>query len=176
MKRLLTYFLTLLLFASCSVRKVETAIVEKEVLTTLEQTEKKNVVLNETTNVKEEKETTETEEFVLEKKTYSPIDASKPSTFTDGTGEKKELNNTRYTEEKATVKKQKKQQSQSEQSKGKSITDKGIKQKNETTKKKEKSKVKKTKRTSFNFWWLLLVLIPFVLFYYRRNKEKFWWF
>lgn len=180
MKKALIYWFTflfiLLWMTSCSVRKVETAIVKKEVVTSLNQLEKNNAELKETNNTKVEEETTETEELISERKTYRPIDASMPSTFIDGKGEKKELNNVSYVEEKTTVKKQKQQQNQSEQSKEKSITDKGITQKKETTKTEDKSKAKNTKRNSFNFWFLLLVLVPFVLFYYRRNKEKIWWF
>jgi hypothetical protein len=171
----LSFLLMSSMVTSCSTRKVVTSIVKKENDIENLEIEKKALKVKENSNVKITNDVTQTEETATEKKTYSPIDPTKPSSFTDDKGNKKELNNTSYTEEKTTSKSYEKRQNKTESSKAKTTKDKGAKRNSTRTKGKEASKGKNIIRTSFSWWWLLLLLIPIGIYVFRRWRDKIWW-
>lgn len=169
------FLLIILWMTSCSTRKVVTSIVKKENDIENLETEKKDLKVMENSNVKVTNDVTQTDETTTEKKTYSPVDPSKPSSFTDDKGNKKELNNTSYTEEKTTSKSNKERHNKTEFSKAKATKDKGAKSNSTRIKTKEATKVKNTSRTSFSWRWLLLLLIPIGIYVFRRWRDKIWW-
>ena len=169
------FLLIILWMTSCSTRKVASSTVKKENDIENLETEKKDLEVKDNSNVKVTNDVTQTQETTTEKKTYSPVDPTKPSSFTDDKGNKKELNNTFYTEEKTTSKNNKKGTTKTELSKAKATKDKGVKSNSTRTKTKEAIKGKNTSRTSFSWWWLLLLLIPIGIYVFRRWRDKIWW-
>lgn len=183
MKKIKTYallsglglLLMSLMVTSCSTRKVVTSITKRENDIENLETEKKDLEVKENSNVKVTNDVTQTKETTQEKKTYSPIDPTKPSSFTDDKGNKKELNNTCYTEEKTTSKNYEKRHNKTESLKAKTTKDKGAKSNSTRAKGKEALKGKNISRTSFSWWWLLLLLIPIGIYVFRRWRDKIWW-
>ncbi|WP_396177439.1 hypothetical protein [Flavobacterium sp.] len=169
------FLLIILWMTSCSTRKVESSTVKKENEAERLEVERKDLEVKENSNVKVTKDVTETEDTTTEKKTYSPVDPTKPSSFTDDNGSKKELNNASYTEEKTTSKKNKKGTTKADLSQSKTTKDKGLKSNGTRAKSKEAVKGKNASRTYFSWWWLLLLLIPIGIYVFRRWRDKIWW-
>lgn len=181
MKKALIYwfsFLFILLWmTSCASRKVAKSTVEKENNIESSTTEKKDLEVKDNLNVKVINEVTKTDDSTTEKKIYTPIDPTKPSSYTDEKGNKKELNNTSYTEEKTTAKANKKEATKTNLSQVKTTKDKGVIKHGTRAKNKEVTQVKNTSRTSsFSWWWILLLLIALLVYLFRRYRDKIWWF
>ncbi len=168
------FILLLLWMTSCGTRKVQTNHTEEK--TDLEQKtiEKKDVTLQNNSNVKVTNEITSSDEITTEKKIYTPIDNSKPSTFIDDKGFKKELNNTSYIELKTTSKTHKKGAKKFEAIKELKVSDKSVKEIDSKIKGEKQTKNKNIERTSLKWWWLLWLLIPLAIYIYWRNKDKIW--
>lgn len=168
-----TFLLTLLLMTGCSTRKVATTKVIKENSIEKLETEKKDLEVKENSNVKVTIDIAQTEETTTEKKTYSPIDPTKPGVFTDDKGNKKELNNTSYTEEKTISKTNKKGITKADLLTAKTTNDKTVKSNKTKVKSKEATKVKHTTRSSFIWPCALLIAIAlYLLWKYRKSILK----
>ncbi|SNA83407.1 hypothetical protein DK150_550078 [Flavobacterium psychrophilum] len=170
------FLIILLWMTSCGTRKVITNTTKKENTVENVSTEKKDLEVKENSNVKVTNEVVETDETTTEKTTYTPVDASKPSSFTDGNGNKKELNNTSYTHEKTKSKTNKKGTSKKELTNVKTTKSNVAKSNSNKVKNNEVSKHKDIARTSFNWWWLLLLILLIIVYLFYRYKDKIWWF
>ncbi|EKT3957696.1 hypothetical protein NTJ28_001683 [Flavobacterium psychrophilum] len=170
------FLLILLWMTSCGTRKVTTNTTKKENTVENVLTEKKDLEVNENSNVKVTNEVIETDDTTVEKTIYAPVDASKPSSFTDENGNKKELNNTSYTHEKTKSKTNKKGTSKKELANVKTTKLNVAKSNSNKVKNNEVSKHKDIARTSFNWWWLLLFILLIIVYLFYRYKDKIWWF
>lgn len=169
-------FLFLLLWmTSCSSRKVATTTNKKEVLTENLENEKKESELLENTNVKVITDLIQTEVSTTETKTYSPIDPTKNSFFIDESGNKKELSNTSYKEEKTTSHIDKKGTTKTNLSNEKVEKKSTQKSKSTRTKTTQIIKDKTTNQTSFNWWWLLFLFIPIGIYLFKKYRNNIWW-
>lgn len=169
------FLFVLLWMTSCSTRKIATTINKKEDITENLESEKKDSELSESTNVKVTTDLTQTEVSTTETKTYSPVDPTKPSLFIDGSGNKKELTNTSYKEEKTTSHIDKKGTTKtnlSNEKVEKTSTQKSKSTRTETT---QIIKDKTTNRTSFNWWWLLFLFIPIGIYLFKKYRNNIWW-
>lgn len=179
MKKTLIYWLSLLLILvmvnGCSTRKVVSKAVKKESYVENLEIEKKDLKVKDNSNVIITNEVIRTDETTTEKKTYAPVDPTKSSSFTDDKGNRKELNNTLYTEEKTSSETNKKGTTKTEYQTAKTTIDKGVKSNSTNTKTKEATKGKNTSRFSFSWWWLILLLIPIGFYLFKRFKDKIWW-
>jgi len=165
-----TFLLLLLLMTGCATRKVANTKIKKENSIDKLETEKKDLDVKENANVNVTIDVAQTEETTTEKKTYSPIDLTKPGLFTDDKGNKKELNNTSYTEEKTTSKTNKKELTKAGLSTAKTTSDKTVKSNDTKVKNKEAIKVKETSRSSFIWPWALFIAIAiYLLWKYKRS-------
>lgn len=170
------FLLLLLWMTSCGTRKVQTSNTKK--VDELEQkaTDKKDLSVQDTSNVKVTKQVASTDETLTEKKIFIPIDPTKPSTFIDDKGNKRELNNTSYTEEKTSSKTNKKGAIYTETSGSTKIIDNGIKSNTTKVKAQVESKNKDSVRTSLGWIWLLLLLpIILIVYLFWKFKDKIWW-
>jgi hypothetical protein len=164
-------FLLILLLASCGVRKSSVNIDDKKIENTQSDVVQNNVTTDINANVEENKVIDSTSDVVTEKTTYTPVDNSKPATFTDDTGKAHTLNNTSFIKEKTTAKTNKKSTSVTKSAVSDKIKDLGTKKSNSSTKESEHKKAKDT----FNFplWWLWFLLLIPVGYYAWKNKDKF---
>jgi ATP-dependent Zn protease len=170
------FLLLLLWMTSCGTRKVQTSNTKKVDELEQKSIDKKDLTVQDTSNVKVTNKVESTDETTTEKKIYTPIDPTKPSTFIDDKGNKKELNNTSYTEEKTSSKSNKKAKTNTETSSNTKIIDKGIKSSISKIKVKVESKNKESERTSLRWIWLLwLIPIILIIYLFWKYKDKIWW-
>lgn len=166
-----SFLFILLWMTSCGTRKTQKT--ETDILIELDETNDTEgvLVIKDTSNVKTETVVTMDEETTTKRKTYIPIDPSKPSSYTDEKGNKKSLDNASYTEEETTSKNKGSTKSNTEASSGKKI-DANVKSKGaKKAKVKVKSKGKETTKT-YSWWnllWLFWLVIP-ILAYYIKNR------
>lgn len=179
MKKALFYwfsFLLILLFmTSCVTRKTQTSHIDKKVDLEQTDTEKKDLTVQDSTGVKVSSEVVSTDETTTIKTTYTPVDPTKPSSYTDENGTKKELNNASRTEEKTSSKSNKKETLQSEASTAKKIVDKGTKSGTVVAKLRESQKGKETDKTVTYYWLLWFIPIGGLAYLIWKYKDCIWW-
>lgn len=179
MKKTLFYWfsllLTLLWMTSCGTRKTQTSHSDKKV--ELEQTDidKKDLTVQDNTNVKVTNEVASTDETTKTKTTYTPVDPTKPSSYTDENGSKKELNNASRTEEKTSSKSNKKETLQSEASTAKKVVDNGTKSSTTVAKAAASQKGKETDKTVTYYWFLWFIPIGGLAYLIWKYKDCIWW-
>lgn len=171
----LSFSLSLLFMTSCVTRKSQTTHTEKKV--ELEQTDidKKDLTVQDNTNVKVTNEVASTDETTTIKTTYAPVDPTKPSSYIDENGTKKELNNASRTEEKTSSKSNKKAKVQSEVSTAKKIVDKGTKSSTTVAKAEESKKGKATDKTITYYWLLWFIPVGGLAYLIWKYKNCIWW-
>ena len=169
-----SFLFILLWMTSCSVRKVDKNTVKKESEVNASISEKRDLIVKDTSNLKVKAQTIYSDETIVEKRTFTPIDPTKPSSFIDDHGQKQDLKNTSMTEESTRSKTNKTSQINSNASNGKTLEDKGKKNIVIDAKAKADNLSKNTQRTSFNWFWLLLLLIPVGVYVLWKNKDKIW--
>ncbi len=132
------------------------------------------------TNVKETTTVTidEAKNVVTEVTEIVPIDATKDANFTDAKGQKYNLNNSKYRNEKTTDLSKEKTVSKSEYEKllreAQTLLRIAEEREQMIIELQKKIDVKDTQRITFNFLWLLLLLIPLGLYwYYKRFGFRF---
>ncbi len=179
MKKALFYwfsFLLILLFmTSCGTRKTQTSHIDKKVELEQTATEKKDLTTQDSTGVKVSSEVVSTDETTTIKTTYTPVDPTKPSSYTDENGTKKELNNASRTEEKTSSKSNKKETLQSEASTAKKVVDKGTKSSATVAKVAESKKGKATDKTITYYWLLWFIPVGGLVYLIWRYKNCIWW-
>jgi type IV secretory pathway VirB10-like protein len=168
------------LMASCGVRKTSTSDTKK--LETNKQTEAsidttKTVKANSSDeNVKRDIKIESSGTEVKKIETVKPIDPTKPASFTDEKGNKKELNNATWesTETTSTKTGKKTDNTQLNKStKGSETEQKGQSATNSNESLKAESENKRdTFRWSINWWWLLIPIAGILWYLYRRYKPK----
>lgn len=178
MKKTLFYWFSILLIllwmTSCVTRKTQTSHIDKKV--ELEQTdnEKKDLTVQDSTGVKVSSEVVSTDETTTTKTTYTPVDPTKPSSYTDENGTKKELNNTSRTEEKTSSKSNKKAKVQSEVSTAKKIVDNGTKSSTTVAKAAASQKGKALDKTITYYWLLWFIPIGGAIYLIWKYKDCIW--
>lgn len=179
MKKALFYwfsFLLILLFmTSCGTRKTQTSHIDKKAELEQTATEKKDLTAQDSTVVKVSSEVVSTDETTTIKTTYTPVDPTKPSSYTDENGTKKELNNASRTEEKTSSKSNKKETLQSEASTAKKVVDKGTKSNTTVAKVAESKKGKATDKTITYYWLLWFIPVGGLVYLIWRYKNCIWW-
>ena len=175
MKKL--FFIIVLIVCSCSSKKKTTEVNKEEIkIENFQNSEKSE---NTETNVKVDIVTKmdDKSKTVSVKKTYLPVDASKPASVTDPDGKKHDLNNASLIEETTTELKDKKtensdnsQKFQKKESAGKVETKGSATAKNEV--------VKRTlDKSGFTFWswfWMIGIVIIGIILVYLNYRFK--WF
>lgn len=178
MKKALIYWfsflLILLLMTSCGTRKTQTSHIDKKVELEQADIDKKDLTVQDNSNVKVANEVTSTNETTTSKKIITPVDPTKPSTFTDENGNKKELNNASYTEEKTTAKELKEVKTNIEASKDKKLVNKGIKSSTTVAKATESQKGKTTEKTITYYWLLWFIPIGGLAYLIWKYKDCIW--
>ncbi len=176
----LSIFLVWLIFGCAGSRNVskstdEAKEVKKESATSVD-TSKTVKVNSSDENVKREIKTETSGTEIKETETIKPIDPTKPSSFTDEKGNKKDITNatwekTKTTTTKAENKKDITQVVKSE--KGSEIKQNGkAASNNSELSKTEKEDKRDSFRLSVSLWWLLLLLIPAGIWFYRKYRPK----
>lgn len=179
-KKIISSLIIILLFCLCScagsrkVNKSESAKAEiKKTTEALTDNSKTTTTAESEQNIKRDVkiETSETE--TTETETIEPIDATKPATFIDEKGNKKELTNSKITKVKKTVLKNEKQSDNTniiKNDKVSQIAQNDVKQtKVAQNKKNENKSNKESSRFSINLWWLLI--IPVGYFVWRKLQK-----
>ena len=163
-------FLLILLLASCGVRKSSVDIDDKKTENNRSEVVQNNLTTDLKANVQENKVIDSTSDVVTEKTIYTPVDNSKPATFTDDTGKAHVLNNTSFTKEKTTAKTNKKSNTVTKSNIDAQSKDLGTKKSDASNKSFEHKKAKNT----FNFplWWLWFLLLIPIGYFGWKNKDK----
>ena len=128
-----------------------------------------NIKVNNVTVVDDKNQT------VTVKKTYSPVDATKPASVTDPSGKKHDLNNADYTEETTTQKNDTKirNSSNSENSSNSSAKSKASGKAKITCKKENSNLDLDSSGMSFGSWfWIGLFIIIVLLIIYLNHRFK----
>lgn len=169
-------------FNSCGARKSEKARTEETIETEIAYKSKidksevldSNVKKSETTIVDDQNQTTTV------KKTMEPVDPEKPSSYTDDTGKKKELNNAKETIETTTKKNNTKTESDiktnaSVKTDKKDFEQKDLKINQDIVKKDEEINVDRKAWSIWNIAWLLLVIPVYWLWKNKGIIKRPWW-
>jgi hypothetical protein len=175
MKKVVIYwfgFLFILLWmTSCATRKVQKSTEQKASAIETNSTQKKDLKIEGSKNVKVETEVIANGETTIEKTTYTPVNPNLPSTFLDDKGQKKELNNTSYSNEKITSKNTKNHVTKSTDATNATVVDNSSFADKAKFKTKDKTQYKQTNRTSFSWWFLLLLIVPVAFYAYWNIKN-----
>ena len=169
-----SFLLILLWMTSCVSRKSQTSHTDKKVALEQTITDKKDLTVQDNSNVKVTNEVTSTDETTTSKKNYTPIDPTKPSTFTDDNGNKKELNNASFTEEKTTTKSNKNAKTNAEASRDKKFIDKGAKSSTVVAKAREIQKTKEVLKTITYYWLFWFIPVGGVIYLIWKYKSCIW--
>lgn len=175
MKQVITYWFSFLLIllwmTSCGTHKRQKSEITSEVSKDTISSSNEVIQVNDTTNVNLVVYKSSDEVNTTETTTFTPIDPSKPSSFTDSSGKRKVVINGTYTEEKTTSRK--KDNSKAEASKAtanKSTSDKSKLEGSKTGKK--DSNLNVTSESQYpSFWNLLWLLIPIALYVFWKIKN-----
>jgi hypothetical protein len=168
--------ITTMWFISCSARQAEKKRNEERSKMELTDQSKIDKSENQESNVKKSEVKTENkqEQTTTVKKTVEPIDPTKPASYVDENGNKKELNNSKETtetttENKKTDTKVKTDSEENTKNAKKESEAKDIKAKEDTAKKAEEIHVK---RDAWSLWNLAWLLVPVVIYLGWKNRLK----
>lgn len=155
-----------LLLIGCGARKVQKTETEKEVKTETFETVENDVKTE--SNVKTEIITTvnDSTKEVIEETVITPIDNTKPATYTDENGKQHSLNNSKHTKRKTTRNKAVSEQKKENVINSKNTSDNTLKTTNNKTESKEQSDIKNIDKKQFDplafiisYWWLWLLIL-----------------
>lgn len=155
---------------SCATRKVQKSTEQKASAIETKSIQKNDLKIEGSKNVIVETEVIANGETTIEKTTYTPVNPNLLGTFLDDKGQKIELNNTSYSNEKTTSRNAKKDVSKATVATNENVVDNSSFVDKTKAKTEDKTQYKQTERTSFSWWFLLLLLVPVAFYIYWRLK------
>ena len=155
---------------SCASRKTQKSTTEIAKNKDLSIVQKADVVTKSNSVVTIENNVTADGENIINKITVTPIDATKPTLFTDSDGTTKTVQNGTYKRESHKTSTTTKDLSKTVKSANLDVADNSDLKIDLKAKSKEKGAIKQSERTSFSWWFLLIIIVPTAFYIYWRLK------